>query len=85
MGEKRNMYGKGPFGKAIDLAAHLTNGVCPTCNQEGLFVSINPEIFRCTTCGSDCKQYINGSIRYLPALSSPPEEKKDGQDPKVGG
>ena len=36
------MYGKGPFGKAIDLATQLTSGVCPTCEHEGLFVSINP-------------------------------------------
>ena len=79
------MYKKGPFGKAIDLTTQLTNGVCPICDHEGLFVSINPEIFRCTTCGSDCKQYINGSIRYLPAISSLPEEKKDGETTKVGG
>ena len=78
------MYGKGPFGKAIDLETHLTSGVCPTCDHEGLFISINPEIFRCTTCGSDYKQYINGSIRYLPAITKFPEEK-DGENPKVGG
>ena len=79
------MYGRGPFGKAIDLATQLTSGVCPTCEHEGLFVSINPEIFRCTTCGSDCKQYINGSIRYLPAFSKTTEIGKDGKSPKVGG
>ena len=71
------MYKKGPFGKAIDLTTQLTNGVCPICDHEGLFVSINPEIFRCTTCGSDCKQYINGSIKYLPAFSKPAEINKD--------
>ena len=79
------MYGKGPFGKALDLATQLTTGRCPSCEQEGLFVSINPEIFRCTTCGSDCKQYINGSIRYLPAVTKLPEEKIDGKSPKVRG
>ena len=73
------MYAKGPFGKAIDVATQLTNGVCPTCQHEGLFVSINPEIFRCTTCGSDCKQYINGVIRYLPTFSKPIEIDKDVQ------
>ena len=83
MGEKKNMYGKGPFGKAVDLATQLTSGVCPTCEHEGLFVSINPAIFRCTTCGSDCKQYINGSIRYLPAMSSLPEKTKDDVTTKV--
>jgi len=35
-------------------------------------------------CGSDCKQYINGSIRYLPAINKFPEEK-DGETTKVGG
>jgi len=79
MREKKNMYGKGPFGKALDLSTQITHGVCPTCEHEGLFVSINPKIFRCTTCGADCKQYINGSIRYLPAFSMPPEVSKDVQ------
>ena len=79
------MFGRGPFGKAIDLTPKLTNGVCPTCEQEGLFISINPEIYRCTTCGSDCRQYINGSIKYLPAMTKLPEEKIDGKSPKVGG
>jgi uncharacterized protein (DUF983 family) len=73
------MYGQGPFGKALDISAQLTNGVCPVCNHEGLFVSITPELFRCTSCGSDCKQYINGSIRYLPAISRPPEASKDAK------
>ena len=71
------MYKKGPFGKAIDLTTQLTNGVCPICDHEGLFVSINPEIFRCTTCGYDCKQYINGSIRYLPVFTKSSEINKD--------
>ena len=84
MGEKKNMYGKGPFGKALDLSTQITHGVCPTCEHEGLFVSINPKIFRCTTCGSDCKQYINGHIKYLPVATRLPEEKKDDQSTKVG-
>jgi len=79
------MYGKGPFGKAIDLAAQVTGGVCPTCAHETMFVSLNPELYRCMNCGSDCKQYINGSIKYLPAMSKFPKESKDVQDPKVGG
>jgi len=79
------MYGKGPFGKAIDLAAQVTGGVCPTCAHETMFVSLNPELYRCMNCGSDCKQYVNGSIKYLPAMSSLPEENKDVKNPKVGG
>ena len=84
MGEKKNMFGRGPFGKALDVAAQVTGGVCPTCTYETMFVSLSPERFRCMNCGADCKQYINGSIKYLPAITKFPEEK-DGNSPKVGG
>ena len=79
------MFKYGPFGKAIDVAAHVTGGVCPTCSYETMLVSLSRELFRCMNCGSDCKQYINGSIRYLPHITKPPEEYKDGKSPKVGG
>ena len=79
------MFKYGPFGKAIDVAAHVTGGVCPTCSYETMLVSLSRELFRCMNCGSDCKQYINGSIRYLPHITKPPEENKDGKSPKVGG
>ena len=77
------MYGQGPFGKALDIAAQITGGVCPTCTHETMFVSINPEIFRCISCGSDCKQHINGQIRYLPDISCFPEKDHDGKTTKV--
>ena len=79
------MHTKGPFGKAIDLAAQVTGGVCPTCTHETMFVSLSPELYRCMNCGSDCKQHINGRIRYLPATTHFQEESKDVQIPKVGG
>ena len=79
------MYGHGPFGKALDVAAEVTGGVCPTCAHETMFISLTPEVYRCVNCGSDCKQYINGSIRYLPAMTSPSKETKDVKSPKVGG
>ena len=79
------MFGKGPFGKALDVAAQVTGGVCPTCTHETMFVSLSPEIYRCMNCGSDCRQYINGSIKYLPALTALPEDNKDDQKSKVGG
>jgi ribosomal protein S27E len=79
------MFGKGPFGKALDVAAQVTGGVCPTCNNETVFVSLSPEIYRCMNCGTDCRQYINGSIKYLPTMSKSPQEIKDGENTKVGG
>ncbi len=79
------MFGQGPFGKALDVAAQVTGGVCPTCSYETMFVSLSPEIFRCVNCGSDCKQYVNGHIKYLPIMNKGPEEKKDGESTKMGG
>ena len=79
------MYGHDPFGKALDVAAEVTGGVCPTCAHETMFISLTPEVYRCVNCGSDCKQYINGSIRYLPAMTSPSKETKDVKSPKMGG
>ena len=66
----------GPF-RELDIAAQVTGGVCPTCTHETMLISLTPEIYRCVSCGADCKQYINGSIRYLPAFSKPAEINKD--------
>jgi len=60
------MYGHGPFGKAFDVAAQVVNGVCPICTEESIFVSLHKTVFRCTTCGSDIEQKINGKISYMP-------------------
>ena len=62
----------GPF-KDLDIAAQVTGGVCPTCTHETMLISLTPEIYRCVNCGADCKQYINGRIRYLPTLTKPTE------------
>ena len=79
------MIGKGPFGKALDVAAQVTGGVCPTCNHETMFVSLSPEIYRCMNCGTDCRQYINGSIKYLPTITTLPDENKNVKPSKMGG
>ena len=78
------MFGQGPFGKALDIAAQVTGGVCPTCKYETMFVSLSPEIYRCVNCGSDCRQYINGSIKYLPFITRLPDENTDVKTPKMG-
>ena len=79
------MFGRGPFGKALDVAAQVTGGVCPTCNHETMFVSLSPEIYRCMNCGTDCRQYINGSIKYLPTITTLPDENKNVKPSKMGG
>ena len=64
------MYGKGPFGKAFDIAAQVVNGKCPVCTEDSIFVSIHKTVFRCTSCGSDIEQKINGKISYMPHVMS---------------
>ena len=50
----------------IDVAAQVVNGHCPMCLEDSIFVSIYKTIFRCTTCGADIEQKINGKISYMP-------------------
>lgn len=40
-------------------------GHCDHCNEETILVAIVTDFYRCTNCGSDTKQHINGRIRYL--------------------
>ena len=48
----------------------VVNGVCPTCEEDTLLVSITTQYYRCVTCGTDLQQHINGKIVYLPVLPS---------------
>jgi len=41
------------------------HGVCEECEEDTILVAIVSEYYRCTNCGSDTRQHINGSIRYL--------------------
>ena len=62
------MYKK-TFGQ-LEMSAQVTSGICPTCRESSMFVSLTPEIFRCITCGDDCRQHVNGKISYIPITSS---------------
>ena len=41
------------------------HGHCEECEEEAILVAIVSEYYRCTNCGADTRQHINGSIRYL--------------------
>ena len=41
------------------------HGHCEECQEESILVAIVSEYYRCTNCGHDTKQHINGRIRYL--------------------
>ena len=55
----------------INLKTEVVNGICPTCAQNNILISITRDFFRCITCGSDLKQHINGKISYIQHVSNP--------------
>ena len=59
-------FGKGMFGKRLEIKTEVTNGTCPICEETTVFVSILSSIYRCINCGADTKQEINGIIRFMP-------------------
>ena len=63
----------------------VVNGVCPTCEEDTLLVSITTQYYRCVTCGTDLEQHINGKIVYMPTITGKTSQSevekflKDGQ------
>ena len=68
--------------KYVKFKAEVVTGKCPTCEQNAVLVSLASDHFRCTTCGSDLKQYINGKISYIPHVDNP--EQIRFETPKNG-
>ena len=66
----------------INLKTEVVNGVCPTCAQDTILISVTRDFFRCVTCGSDLKQHINGKISYIPSITKP--EQIRFETPKNG-
>jgi len=53
------------------------HGICEECEEDVILVAIVSEFYRCTNCGHDTKQHINGSIRYLKLDESDKQWIKD--------
>ena len=53
--------------KAIKLFQKIdtVHGHCEECEEEAILVAIVQEYCRCTNCGHDTKQHVNGRIRYM--------------------
>ena len=56
--------------KSTIFRTEIVNGKCPNCNFDVILISLASDHFRCTTCGCDLEQHINGKISYLPVLTS---------------
>jgi len=63
------MFGKDKFGAGVIFKTEVVNGICPTCEMDSIFISLCPSLYRCTNCGADLEQKVNGVIRYIPASS----------------
>jgi predicted RNA-binding Zn-ribbon protein involved in translation (DUF1610 family) len=63
-------FGKGPFGGGVNISAEIVNGVCPACEQPTVLVSLYETLYKCTSCGHQLEQKVNGVIRYIPASAA---------------
>ena len=53
------------------------SGHCEECEEEAIMVAIVQDYYRCTNCGADTKQHINGRIRYMQLSESDRKFVKD--------
>ena len=41
------------------------HGFCEQCEEETILIAIVQDYYRCTNCGHDTRQHINGSIKRV--------------------
>ena len=49
----------------MKFVTQMVNGVCPDCSKTTVLISIE-HFFKCTRCGSELEQRVNGKISYIP-------------------
>jgi len=59
-----------PFGKYIEFQTEIVNGTCPRCRRNSLFVGVARNLYRCTSCGIELEQKVNGVISYIPSVAA---------------
>jgi len=47
------------------LQTELVTGNCPECRLDTILVGIQHSYYRCTNCGEDIEQKVNGVIKYM--------------------
>ena len=47
------------------LNTELVTGHCPECHLDTILVGIQHSYYRCTNCGEDIEQKVNGVIKYM--------------------
>lgn len=66
--------------KELNFEVDVVKGICPYCDEYTALVSLVRCYYRCTNCGEDTEQYINGSIKYLPLNVKPDDLKAYGKE-----
>ena len=51
--------------KSAILETELVTGHCPACTKNTILVGLQQSFYRCTNCGEDIEQKVNGVIRYM--------------------
>jgi|TARA_R100001530_G_scaffold15568_1_gene13873 transposase-like protein len=44
----------------------IVTGKCPECTANTVLVGFDGAFYRCTNCGIDLEQKVNGHIKYMP-------------------
>jgi len=52
------------------------HGHCEECEEDSIMVAIVTDYYRCTSCGADTRQHVNGCIRYIKLTESDKEYLK---------
>jgi DNA-directed RNA polymerase subunit RPC12/RpoP len=56
--------------KTLKLDARIEHGICPYCNLLYPLLFLYKDFYRCSLCGEEVEQYINGVIRYIPITNT---------------
>ena len=68
----------------MKFVTQMVNGVCPDCSKATVLISIE-HFFKCTRCGSELEQKVNGHISYIPAGAKNVQMILDQENPHKNG
>ena len=56
--------------RSLKLDARIEHGICPYCNLLSPLLFLYKDFYRCSLCGEEVEQYVNGVIKYIPITNS---------------